>query len=78
MHIDIKCFFVKDKVDKYEIQIKYCPIDFMLSDYVMKPLQGSLFRRLRDIIMGYMRINDNLMDYQFSLKYHFEKYEIVT
>ena len=42
-HIDIKYFFVKDKVDKYGIQIQYFPTHLMLADYFTKPLQGSLF-----------------------------------
>ena len=51
-HIDIRYFFVKDRVDKGELNIKYCPTHMMLADYFTKPLQGSLFRKFRDVIMG--------------------------
>ena len=52
-HIDIRYFFVKDYVRRNEIQIQYCPTDKMLADYFTKPLQGSLFRKFRAIIMGW-------------------------
>jgi hypothetical protein len=52
-HIDIRYFFVKDRVDKKEIEILYCPTEQMLADYFTKPLQGSLFRKFRRVIMGY-------------------------
>jgi len=43
---------ITDKVKKGEITIDYCPTEDMLADYFTKPLQGSLFRRLRNTIMG--------------------------
>ena len=46
-HVDIKYFWVKDRVDKKEVEIKYCPTTLMLADYYTKPLQGNVFRRLR-------------------------------
>jgi len=52
-HIHIRYFFVKDRVDKGEIKVEYCPTEQMLADFYTKPLQGSLFRKFRDVIMGY-------------------------
>jgi hypothetical protein len=52
-HIDIRYFFIKDRVDKGEVSIEYCPTEIMLADFFTKPLQGSLFNRFRDVIMGY-------------------------
>ena len=52
-HINIRYFFVKDYVRRNEIQIQYCPTDKMLADYFTKPLQGSLFRKFRAIVMGW-------------------------
>ena len=40
----------------------------MLADYFTKPLQGKLFRRFREVIMGYIHINDLLLDPTFPLK----------
>jgi len=38
-----------------EISIDWCPNKKMVADYMTKPLQGSLFRELRDYIMGRVR-----------------------
>jgi hypothetical protein len=35
-----------------EVEIKWCPTKDMVADFMTKPLQGSKFRRLRDLIMG--------------------------
>jgi hypothetical protein len=67
-HIDIKFFWVKDRVDKKEVEIQYCPTQLMLADYYTKALQGNLFKRFRDVIMGYVHINDLLLDPSFPLK----------
>ena len=43
-HIHICYFFLKDRHDKGEFSIEYCPTLEMLADYNIKPLQGKLFR----------------------------------
>ena len=50
-HLDIRFYFIKDKVDKKEVSILYEPTEAMVSDFLMKPLQDTLFQRLRDRIM---------------------------
>ena len=55
-HIDIRYFFVKDRVDKGEFRIEYCNRDDMIADFFTKLLQGHLFRKFRDFIMGYVNI----------------------
>ena len=72
-HVDIKYFWVKDRVDKKEVQIKYCPTTLMLADYFTKPLQGNVFRRFREVIMGHRHINDLLLDSDFQIKERVEK-----
>ena len=67
-HIEIKHFWVKDRVDKKEIEVRYCPTRMMLADYFTKALQGSLFRLFRDIIMGYTHIDTILLDPSHPLK----------
>ena len=52
-HINIRYFFIKDYVKQNKIEIKYCPTGKMLADYFTKPLQRSLFRKFRAIIMGW-------------------------
>ena len=56
-HINIRYFFIKDKVEKDEITIVYCPTEDMVADYFTKPLQGAQFRRFRDMIMGVSRVS---------------------
>ena len=56
-HIDIRYFFVKDRIDNKEMKIVYCPTENMLADYLTKPLGGSLFKLFRDVIMGHASIS---------------------
>ena len=51
-HIHIRYFFIKDLVDSKQINIKHCPTERMVADFLTKPLQGTLFVKFRDIIMG--------------------------
>jgi hypothetical protein len=54
-HINIRYFFITDRVNMKEISIDWCPTKKMVADYMTKPLQESLFRELRDYIMGRVR-----------------------
>ncbi len=51
-HINIRYFFITDRVNMKEVEIKWCPTKDMVADFMTKPLQGSHFRRLHDFIMG--------------------------
>ena len=51
-HINIRYFFIKDKIEKETIQVVYCPTESMLADFFTKPLQGNLFRKFRRVILG--------------------------
>ena len=51
-HIEIRCFFVTDQVQRGNVQIKYCPTDKMEGDCLSKPLQGSKFSEHRLLIMN--------------------------
>jgi hypothetical protein len=51
-HINIRYFFITDKVSKKEVSVAWCPTRDMIGDYVTKPLQGALFRKFRDQLMG--------------------------
>ncbi len=51
-HINIQYFFITDRVKAEDVSIKYCPTSNMLADFITKPLQGSKFRQMRDIIMN--------------------------
>jgi hypothetical protein len=52
-HINIRHCFIKDRVKKDNITIQHCPTDHMLVAFFTNPLQGNLFRKFRDILLGY-------------------------
>ena len=54
--INIRYFFVKDKISKGEINIEYCPTKLMVADALTKPVQGKLFLELRDLLLGYKEV----------------------
>ena len=54
-HINISYFFITDRVANGEVTIEWCPTAEMVGDYMTKPLQGNLFKKFRDIIMGIIR-----------------------
>ena len=56
-HVHIRYFFVKDRSDKGKVKVEYCPTLQMLADFFTKPLQGALFNKFRDVIMGYKPIS---------------------
>jgi hypothetical protein len=51
-HINIRYFFITDRISKGELKVEWCPMDDMIGDYATKPLQGAKFRKFRDLIMG--------------------------
>lgn len=55
-HIDVRYFFVTDRIDKGQFSVEHCPTLLMIADYFTKPLQGQLFHKFRNIIMGYVPV----------------------
>jgi hypothetical protein len=51
-HMNLRYFFIKDHIDNGDIVLEHCPTEEMLADFFTKPLQGSLFYKLRDLIMN--------------------------
>jgi len=51
-HINIRYYFVTDRISSNEMSMEYCPTEDMISDYFTKSLQGSQFRRFRNAILG--------------------------
>jgi hypothetical protein len=51
-HIRVGYFWLHDLILKKAIKLVYCPTEFMITDIMTKPLLGSLFRTMRDRIMG--------------------------
>ena len=50
--LNVRYFFLTDQVEKGNLEIRYCPTDEMIGDYMTKPLQGNKFRTFRKAIMG--------------------------
>jgi len=57
-HINIRYFFITDRVNKGEVSLLWCPTGDMIGDFMTKPLQGALFRKFRDQIMGVVPAKD--------------------
>ena len=55
-HIHIRYFFAKDRIDKGEMKVEYCPTHLMLADFFTKPLMGEMLGKFRSVIMGYTYI----------------------
>ena len=51
-HINIRYFFIKDRINDGDIILIHCPTERMIADFFTKPLQGKLFFKFRDVIMG--------------------------
>jgi hypothetical protein len=51
-HLDIRYYFITDRIDRGDLKVEYCPTEDMVGDYYTKPLQGQLFRKFRSIIMN--------------------------
>ena len=57
-HINVRYFWIKDRVDNKEVKVEYMPMKLMLADYFTKPLMGAQFRLLRSYIMGWKPIRE--------------------
>ena len=64
-HINIKYFFVTDKVKGKELKIIHCPTEDMTADFYTKPLQGSIFIKHRNNLLGIQQ-----EDMPIYLEYH--------
>jgi hypothetical protein len=49
---------MKDRIANDEVSVIYCPIEEMIADLFAKPLQGELFVKFRDLILG-ITINES-------------------
>ena len=57
-HINIRYYFVTDRIAKGELSVEWCPTGDMIADFMTKPNQGALFCRFRDQIMGVVKAQD--------------------
>ena len=59
--IDICYFFSKDRIKSNKISIDYCNTEHMLTDFLIKALQRSVFVKIYDMIMGCKHIDTLLV-----------------
>ena len=63
-HIEIRYYFITDNINRGAAAVQYCPTEDMIADFFTKPLQGSQFRKLRNLIMNYHPSTDSPSDGQ--------------
>ena len=51
-HMHIRYFYVTEQVQNKTIHITHCPTEEMVANFFTKPLQGSLFTKMRNYVMG--------------------------
>ena len=52
-HINVRYFWIKDRIDTGELELKYLATKDMIADILTKPLQGELFRKLRALLLNW-------------------------
>ena len=57
--LNIRYFFLSDQVEKGNVTIEYCPTADMIGDFMSKPLQGKLFKKFKDLIMGCKNVSSS-------------------
>ena len=57
-HINIWYFFITDRIAKGDLTVEWCLTREMVGDYMTKPLQGALFHKFHDQIMGMVSVQD--------------------
>lgn len=55
-HINITFFWITDRVKQGHIEVKHCPTDIMLADFLTKPLQDKWFQLFCNVMMGWEHI----------------------
>jgi hypothetical protein len=51
-HIEIRYYYVADCIANGDLTVVWCSTDKMIADYLTKPLQGKMFIKFRDVLMG--------------------------
>jgi hypothetical protein len=51
-HMNVRYFFIRDRIASGEITVEHCPATKMLGDHFTKPSQGTMFRKFRAEIQG--------------------------
>ena len=49
---EIRYYYIADRIAKGDLSVVWCPTDKMIADFLTKPLQGKVFQKFRDVLMG--------------------------
>jgi hypothetical protein len=60
--LNIRYFFLTDQIQKGNLIVEYCPTTEMIADYFSKPLQGKLFQKFKNSIMGHEDLQTVMRD----------------
>ena len=50
-HIEVWYYYVVGWIEKEDLSVVWCPTDKMIADILIKPLQGKVFHKFRDVLM---------------------------
>ena len=64
--IQIRYFYAHERVEDGTIVMMFYPTKEMVSDYLSKPLQGSLFRTHRNTLMGILAVEDSIYQIAYA------------
>jgi hypothetical protein len=51
-HFDVRYYYVKDLLERGVLKVEHCLSDQMIADFFTKPIQGTKFQILRDLILN--------------------------
>ena len=60
-YINIRYFYINDRIKAGDIKIQHCPTSEIVSDYFTKSLQGKQFFKLRNAVSGINRVQPSLV-----------------
>ena len=75
-HLDVKYFYITDHVKSGDIEIQHCSTDRLPADFMTKAVQGSLFIKFRNMIMGLDE--DIIEEYKISYKNYYQCSNMVS
>ena len=51
-HVDVRYFFLHNRIERKDVDIVYLPTTEMIADILTKPLQGELFKKMRRLLLN--------------------------
>ena len=59
---------MKDRLKGEDIVVTHCPTLQMIGDFFTKPLQGNLFHKFRDVILGHAHVDTLALDQHLPIE----------